>query len=113
MQNEFVDRLKKAQLELLEIKTNSKYTQARPINYSSVDVTQSGVYRITYKNNDENILSFVTNALPIQLYEEVKPRTINGNTQDVEIYIDPDLVGNTLQLTVIATAEIIGFEQIS
>lgn len=113
MQNEFANRLKNIQNELLNLKTNSKYTQARPINYTSIDVTSSGVYRITYKDNDENILSFVTNALPIQLYEEVLARTINGNTQEVEIYIDPDLVGTTIQLTVLATSEVINFEKIS
>lgn len=113
MQNQFANRLKKIQDELLELKTNSKYTQAKPIDYASVDLNQSGVYRITYKNTGENILSFVTNALPIQLYEEVKARTIQNNTQDVEVFIDPDLVGNVIQLTIIATAPVISFVRIS
>lgn len=112
MQNEFVNRLKKVQDELLALKTNSKYTQAKPINYASVDLTQSGIYRITYMDNDENILSFVSNALPNQLYEEVKARTIQNNVQDVEVYIDPDLVGHTIQLTIIATSEVIGFAKV-
>lgn len=112
MQNEFVNRLKKAKEELLDLKTNSKYTQARPINYSSVNVTQSGVYRLTYRDNDENILSFVTNALPAQIYDEIKPRTIQNNAQDVEIYIDPGSVG-TIRLTVLSTSEVINFQRIS
>ena len=98
--------------ELLNLKTNKKYTQARPINYTSIDVTESGLYRITYKNNDENILSFVSNALPVQLYEEVRARTINNNTQDVEIYIDPDLLGHTIQLTVLSTSEVTNFQKV-
>lgn len=114
MQNEFTNRIKKIEEELLNLKTNSKYTQAKPINYTSIDVNQSGIYRITYKSNGENILSYVTNALPIlQLYEEVKPRSVQNNTQDVEIYIDPDLVTSTLQLTVLSTNEVIGFQKIS
>ena len=112
MQNEFVNRLANIQKELLNLKTNKKYTQARPINYTSVDVTQSGIYRLTYKNNDENILSFVMNALPIQTYEEVKAHTIQNNTQDVEIYIDPDLLGNTIQLTVLSTSEVVSFQKV-
>lgn len=112
MQNEFVNRLNNIKKELLNLKTNKKYTQARPINYASVDVTESGLYRITYKNNDENILSFVSNALPIQLFEEVRARAVQNNTQDVEIYIDPDLAGHAIQLTVVSTAEVVGFAKV-
>lgn len=113
MQNEFEQRIKKIEDELLALKTGSKYASAKPMNHRSVDVTESGVYRITYKDNEENILAFVLNALPIQLYEEVRARSILGTTQDVEIYIDPDLVATTVQLTILSTCEVIGFEKIS
>lgn len=113
MQNEFEQRIKKIEEELLALKTGSKYTSAKPMNYQSVDVTESGVYRVAYKDNGENILAFILNALPIQLYEEVRARSILGTTQDVEIYIDPDLVATTVQLTILSTCEVIGFEKIS
>ena len=113
MENQFVIRLKKIQDELLNLKTIGKYTSTIPFNFTSVDITSSGLYRITYNDNDENILSFITNALPVPLFESVKARSINGNIQDVEIYIDPDLLSSVLQLTILSTNEVIGFEKIS
>lgn len=112
MQDEFAKRIKHIEDELLALKTNSKYTSAKPMEYTSVDVTESGVYRITYENTEENILSIVTNALPSQLYEEVKARSIQGTHQDVEIFIDPTYAGEVVRLTVLSTAQVIGFEKV-
>lgn len=113
MEKDFAQRIKRIENELLALKTGSKYSSAKPMNYRTVDITESGVYRITYENNGENILSIVVNALPIQEFEEVKARTVVGQVQDVEIYRDPALIFETIQLTILSTCKVINFEKIS
>lgn len=112
MQDEFTQRIKQIEEELLALKTNSKYTSAKPMEYASVAVTESGVYRITYRNIDENILAMVTNAYPTQIFTEVRARNIQGSIQDVEIFIDPDYIGGAVQLTILSTAEVVGFQKV-
>lgn len=109
MQNEFVNRLNNIKKELLNLKTNKKYTQARPINYTSVSVSESGIYRFTYSNNGENVLSFIDRSSPV--YIEVLCRSIQNYMQDVEIYINPQSPV-TSQLTVLSTSEVIGFQKV-
>lgn len=113
MRDEFSQRIKKIEEELLALKTASKYTSAKPMNYTSVEVNESGIYRLEYQDEDENILSIVLNAWPIQVFEEVRARTVGGKFQDVEVYIDPDLVAEVVELTVLSTSPVVGFSKVA
>ena len=97
MQNEFDQRLKNMERELLDIKTASIYSSVKSAETSAGSQVRTGLYQITYESGDTNIM-----ALMFLGYGNVYPRTPIGDTQIIEIatsgppvdqslrYIQPD-----------------------
>lgn len=84
MENEFTKRLKNIEKELLALKTASLYTSTRNIFSASSGSVYTGLYLITYNNQGEKILSQIYFNRQ-QSNGDISARTINGNTQIVEI----------------------------
>lgn len=83
MKNDFDTRIKKIMQELTDLKTASEYTSVRASSVTSSSTVSTGLYRITYNNNGETILSMFYNAQ--SSFCRVFPRTPSGNSQVIEV----------------------------
>lgn len=96
MDNEFADRIKKLNLELLALKTASLYTSIRNTVTAFSGNVYTGVYRIDYDNNGENIISDVYTNKYRQVLGSVSLRTPQGSFQLVDVNTTyPDTSGGT------------------
>lgn len=95
--NDFEDRIKKIELELLALKTSSLYTFIRNVVTAHSGTVHTGVYKITYQTNGESIISEVYSDKNKQYYGDIKLRTPQGNIQyaDVDTTFDNGGGGST------------------
>lgn len=84
MRNEFIERLKNIDNELLDLKTASKYSSVRSANTTSTDYLTTGLYKIEYKSKGEPIISFFYQAI-LGPYCWIYARTPDTNSQILEI----------------------------
>jgi hypothetical protein len=116
MQNEFDQRLKNMEQELLDIKTASIYSSVKSVETSASSQVRTGLYQITYDSGDTNIM-----ALMFVGYGGVYPRTPQGDTQIIEIAtagppVDPNTGEYTVystQLSVISNRKVLSIARIS
>lgn len=114
MKNDFSDKIKSIEEELLALKTNSQYTMARGFTFSSPTVSSTGVYRITYRSQGEQILSSITSLYPWnEDVARIWARTPIGDTQDVEVSINPNWSGVNVYLSVTSNYPIVSIQKIS
>lgn len=85
MSNEFEDRIKAIEAELLNLKTASEYTSVRSANYTTGTTATTGLYQIVYANNNDQVFSIVSKTGGTG---NVRPRTPTNGTQDVEVNTD-------------------------
>lgn len=88
--NEFEQRIKNIESELLSLKTASEYTSTRSAHSSVVTGVFTGIYRVEYEAADNYIVSNVGCA-EIEGTEYIGvayPRTPTLNTQLIEIDTD-------------------------
>lgn len=83
MKNEFDQRIKTIMQELLDLKTASEYSSIRTSNITSSGTITTGLYRVTYDNRGESIISMFYNGQPGFCF--LYPRTPSGNSQVVEV----------------------------
>lgn len=99
MQNEFDQRLKNMEQELLDIKTASIYSSVKSAETSAGSQVKTGLYQITYEGGDTNIMSLMFVG-----YGNVYPRTPQGDTQIIEIATSgPPVDQSTGESTVYST----------
>lgn len=116
MQNEFDQRLKNMERELLDIKTASIYSSVKSVETSASTQVSTGLYQITYEEGDTNIMSLMFLG-----YGSVYPRTPVGDTQIIEIAtsgspIDQNTGEYTVystQLSVISNRKVVSIARIS
>lgn len=84
MENDLTTRLKNIERELLALKTSSLYTSTRNAFSASSGTVYTGLYKITYNNNGDDIISQVY-FKRLQSNGDIFARTVSGNTQVVEI----------------------------
>ena len=85
MKNDFSERIKKIEDELLALKTASEYTSVRNTITTFSGRVRTGLYRITYQTNGETIISNIFSDKTKQNYGGIYPRTPQGSTQIVEV----------------------------
>ena len=93
MKNDFDERIKNIEQELLALKTSSLYTSIRTTVATASGSVRTGTYRINYNNNGESIISSVYSNKYKQRYGGIYPHTPQGSSQLVDInttYPDPD-----------------------
>lgn len=83
MKNDFDDRIKNIERELLALKTASEYSSVRTANITSSGQISTGLYQITYQNTGESIISMMYQGTPD--YCNLYARTPVGNKQIVEV----------------------------
>lgn len=97
MDNGLVDRLKRIELELLALKTASKYTSVRSVRTAYSGRVSTGIYRIDYQTNGESIISLFYTDKNSDITGGVYPRTPQGSSQIVEVmttYVKPNPGGS-------------------
>lgn len=86
MQNNWDNKIKYIEDELLRLKTSNEYVSTRNAHYSTTTNVSTGLYKITYNNVQSDIVSmgFLGN---IGKNEATPPhfRTPSGNTQILEV----------------------------
>lgn len=85
MENEFDDRMKAIELELTALKTASIYTSVRSSYTAYSGKIRTGIYRITFNNTGEGILSYFFTDKGYETSGGIYPRTPIGPTQIVEV----------------------------
>lgn len=85
MKNDFSDRIKKIEEELLALKTSSLYTSIRNTVTAFSGTVSTGLYRINYRTNGETIISEIFSNKNKQTNGGIYPRTPQGSSQIVEI----------------------------
>lgn len=88
MKNEFDQRIKDNEQEILDLKTASEYTSVKLANFTSSTLVRTGVYQITYGAPNEEIISSVFCGTSGSNWGISYPRTPSGNTQIVEVNSD-------------------------
>lgn len=88
MQNDFDQRIKRLEQELLDIKTASEYSSVKSASFTASTTVYTGEYLITYADGKEDIMSNIYCGTSQGEWGIAYPRTPNGNTQIVEITSD-------------------------
>lgn len=78
-------RIKSMEEELLALKTSSKYTSVRSASYTVSGMVYTGVYRVTYGGEDQEIFAILLCSATEGEWGLCCPRTPERNTQIVEI----------------------------
>ena len=85
MNNDFANRLKQIELELLALKTSSLYTSIRNVVTAHASNVYTGVYRIDYETNGESIISEVYSDKNKQVTGSISLRTPANGSQYVDV----------------------------
>lgn len=85
MANNFEERIKNMEREVLDLKTASLFTSIRNVTVTHSGTVYTGVYKITYESSDEPIMSFFYSDKYKKSEGSIKPRTPSGSTQYVEV----------------------------
>lgn len=88
MNNEFDDKLKQIEKELLDIKTASVYSSVKSANFTTSFSVYTGIYQINYENSNEQILSNVYCGTSQGEWGIVYVRTPERNSQIAEVIAD-------------------------
>lgn len=108
MNNEFDVKAKKLEQEILDIKTASEYSLVKSANITSNFMVSTGLYEITYQNNEIIALAFCTGSIDER--GSVYLRTPNKNVQILEVntnYISGgSVVTGSALLTIISNSKV-------
>ena len=85
MKNEFSDRIKAIELELTALKTAGIYTSVKSSYTTYSGKIRTGLYRITFDNAGEGILSYFFTNKGDEANGNLYPRTPIGSVQIVEV----------------------------
>ena len=94
MNGEFETSIKNIEQEILALKTASTYSSIRSTQFSTSTQVTTGLYRITYDLNQDEVLSIIYSgvadegSLDIDKWGVIYARTPVGNTQIVEVNND-------------------------
>ena len=88
MQNEFDQRIKRLEQELLDIKTASEYSSVKSASFTASTTVYTGEYLITYADGKEDIIANIYCGTSQSEWGIAYPRTPQGDTQVVEIVSD-------------------------
>ena len=88
MQNEFDQRIKKLEQELLDLKTAAKYTSVKSAAFTTSTTVYTGLYQITYEESLDSIMANIFCGTSQGQWGIAYPRTPTGNVQLVEIATD-------------------------
>lgn len=118
MNNEFVDRLKRIEKELLNLKTANLYSSVRSARTTSTDYLTTGLYKIQYQSKGEPIISLFSQAI-VGPYCWVYARTPDTNSQILEInttYWDNETqqyITDSCPINIISNVPVISITRIS
>lgn len=117
MKNDFADRIKKIELELLALKTASLYTFVRASYTAYSGRVQTGLYKIDYETSGEGIISFFYTDKTQDNVGGVYPRTPQGSSQIVEVnttyYASGAHTTYTLSFLVVSNVPVINITKIA
>lgn len=119
MNNEFSDRIKKIEAEILQLKTASLYTSIRNTITSFSGTVKTGVYKIEYDNKGESIISDAYTNKYKQATGGVSLRTPQGSSQLVDVnttYAKPDGSGSItyeISFVVVSNVPVISITRLS
>lgn len=117
MQNEFDQRVKKLEQELLDIKTASEYSSVKSASFTASTTVYTGEYLITYADGKEDIMANIYCGTSQSEWGIAFPRTPSGNTQVVEIVSDTNVGGEYVRyyvpLSVASNRQVLSIARIS
>jgi hypothetical protein len=117
MNNEFDNRFKKIEQEIIDLKTSSKYTSVRSAKYSYGTLVYTGVYRITFDVGSEQLFSISYGTVTGEGVALVEERTPNGNQQIIDVvttyYNGSSYVTRQIPLSVVSNVPVVSIERIS
>lgn len=85
---DFSDKIKRIEERLLALKTASEYSSVRTTQYSAVSNAYTGMYRVTYQQGNDEILSTVYCGASGGIFGFAYARTTSGNIQIIEVSTD-------------------------
>lgn len=88
MNNEFDEKLKEIERELLDIKTASVYSSVKSANFTTSFSVYTGIYQINYENSNEQILSNIYCGRAQGDWGIAYIRTPEINSQIIEVVAD-------------------------
>lgn len=118
MNNEFVNRLKKIEQELLDLKTANLYSSVRSASTVSTDYLTTGLYKVTYEDKGEPIISIFSQAI-VGPRCWVYARTPETTSQVLEVnttYWDnatQQYITDSCPITIISNVPVISINRIS
>ena len=117
MQNEFDQRVKRLEQELLDIKTASEYSSVKSASFTASTTVYTGEYLITYAVGKEDIMANIYCGTSQSEWGIAFPRTPSGNTQIVEIVSDTNVDGEYVRyyvpLSVTSNRQVLSIARIS
>lgn len=116
MQNEFSNRIKNIEDELLNLKTSSEYSSVRSASFTTTTNVYTGLYRIQYEPIDTHIFSIIYTGTSGDEYGMPYTRTPSANSQVVEVsttYFDNgSWVTFNTPLTILSNAKVVSVTRI-
>lgn len=115
MNDDFSNRIKKIEQELLDLKTSSLYTSIRNTVTAFAGTVSTGVYRVDYNNSGENIISDVYTNRYKQTSGSVSLRTPQGSYQLIDVDTTDRNTGipSTTSLVVVSNVPVVSITRVS
>lgn len=115
MNEDFGDKIKNIEREILDLKTASLYTSIRNTITAYSGTVSTGVYKIIYDNQGENIISDVYTNKNKKLDGSVSLRTPQGSEQfvDVDTTDRETGVSYSTSLVVVSNVPVVSITRIS
>lgn len=114
--SDFSERIKRIEERLLALKTASEYSSVRTTQYSAVSNAYTGMYRVTYQQGNDEILSTVYCGASAGIFGFAYARTTSGNTQVIEVSTDENTtqgwVTHMAPLVVVSNVPVISITRI-
>lgn len=114
MRNEFDERIKKIEQELLDLKTACEFVSTRSACVETSVAVNTGVYEIKYENpKSDYIATFIIASDPLNMAVAYLRTPSNPTTQRVEIVASNSEGSWTGYVTIISNLPVVSFTKIS
>lgn len=118
MIDQLTKRLKGIEEEILRLKNAKEYASVKNSFSQEVSVS-TGIYKVTYSNNNQQVLSEFFSSLVDNDYIVIGARPVSGNEQILEVQTsywsnqDQEVITTTVSLIAVANYPIVSITRIS
>ena len=109
MDNELSNMMIDIERRLLALKTSRPFLGVKTARYASSFMATNGNYVITYANDGPILTTAYVENVDVDKFVDVVAKTPVGNTQVINVYLDPGIQQNQ-PIKVVSTQEVVNIQ---